>query len=269
MRLVRESSDLPRVAPAGRGAPQWAIGVAYPDLAIVCVATRRGGNYVDPMGTLRHELAHVALGVALGDKIPHWLQEGFAYQHSAEWSMDRSETLAAMAWLGGIVSIDDLDRSFPAEELPANKAYAQSYDFVGYLSRRGRWEDTYDDGDRWPFRRFLADVAHGKSLDAAAKKQFGKPIRGLFDEWRSNLDVALPARPDRPARARGVVRRRAPARVRVAQEAEAEPRAHREVGRRGAPAREEEERVRKAAMEEELRRADFRPPSCRLMTRRC
>lgn len=187
VRLVRDSADLPRVAPAGRGAPAWAIGVAYPDLAIVCVALARGGMQVDALGTLRHELAHVMLGAALGNAVPHWLQEGFAYQHSAEWSMERTETLAAMAWGHGIVPLDELDRSFPAEELPANKAYAQSYDFVGYLSRRGRWEDKYDDGDRWPFRRWLAELAHGKSLDEASKKAFGKPIHELFDEWKDDV----------------------------------------------------------------------------------
>src|SRR3954462_2503166 len=35
VRLVRDSASLPGVAPAGRGAPQWAIGVAYPDLNII------------------------------------------------------------------------------------------------------------------------------------------------------------------------------------------------------------------------------------------
>ena len=58
------------------------------------------------------------------------------------------ETLAGMAWFHGIVPLDELDHSFPAEEAPANRAYAESYDFVGYLSRRGRYEDTADDGDR-------------------------------------------------------------------------------------------------------------------------
>ncbi|MCX5746439.1 MAG: peptidase MA family metallohydrolase [Proteobacteria bacterium] len=185
--LVRDSSDLPRVAPQGRGAPPWAIGVAYPDLGIISVAMRRGGTYVDPVNTLRHELAHLALGAAIGDKAPHWLHEGFAYQHSAEFSFERSETLAGMAWLGGIVSLDELDRSFPAEESPAHRAYAQSYDFVGYLSRRGHWEDTDDDGDRWPFRRFLADLGKGKTIDQAAMKAFGKPMKLLFEEWRANL----------------------------------------------------------------------------------
>lgn len=187
VRLVRESQDLPGVAPAGRGAPPWAIGVAYTDLGVISVAMRRDSNPVDPMSTLKHELGHIALGVALGKRAPHWLHEGFAYQHSGEWSWDRTETLAGMAWFGGIVSLDELDRSFPQQELPAHRAYAQSYDFVGYLSRRGRWPDKQDDGDRWPYRRFLTEVGRTGDLDRAAKTAFGLPMHELFAEWRSDL----------------------------------------------------------------------------------
>ncbi|HET7500032.1 MAG TPA: hypothetical protein VFK02_03490 [Kofleriaceae bacterium] len=187
VRLVHDANDLPAIAPAGRGAPAWAIGVAYPDLGIISLATRRGPNLGDPQTTLRHELAHVALGVALGDRAPHWLHEGFAYQHAGEWSWERTETLAGMAWAGGIIPLDQLDQTFPEGEQPAHRAYAESYDFVGYLSRRGRWEDPSDDGDRWPFRRFLRELGHGSDLDAAAYGAFGKPLRGLFEEWRSDL----------------------------------------------------------------------------------
>lgn len=187
VQLVRDAESLAAVAPAGRGAPPWAIGVAYPDLGVLSVATRRGAQLVDPASTLRHELAHVALGAALGKRAPHWLHEGFAYQHSAEWSWERMETLAGMAWFGGIIPIEELDRSFPREEMPAHRAYAESYDFVGYLSRRGRWEDKDDDGDRWPYRRFLTMVGQGVDIDAAAKRAFGKPIDQLFEEWREDL----------------------------------------------------------------------------------
>jgi hypothetical protein len=187
VQVVRDASSLAAVAPEGRGAPPWAIGVAYPDLGIISVATRRGANLVDPGATLRHELAHIALGSALGPRAPHWLHEGFAYQHSAEWSWDRTETLAGMAWFGGIIPIDQLDYAFPQEETPAHRAYAESYDFVGYLSRRGRWEDKDDDGDRFAFRRFLTMVGQGAGLDAAAQRAFGKPIGQLFEEWREDL----------------------------------------------------------------------------------
>ncbi len=185
--LVRDAEDLAAVAPAGRGAPAWAVGVAYPDLGVISIAMRRGPTLANPQSTLRHELAHIALGAALGDRAPHWLHEGFAYQHSGEWSWERTETLAGMAWAGGIIPLDQLDQNFPRDELPASRAYAESYDFVGYLSRRGRWEDPSDDGDRWPFRRFLRDVGGGSDLDSAAMRAFGKPLHALFDEWRSDL----------------------------------------------------------------------------------
>jgi hypothetical protein len=185
--LVRDASDLAAVAPAGRGAPRWAIGVAYPDLGVIGVATRRGAELVDPEVTLNHELAHIALGAALGDRAPHWLHEGFAYQHAAEWSVERIETLTAMAWSHNLIPLDRLDASFPDEELPANRAYAEAYDFVGYLARRGRWDDPSDHGDRWPFRRFLREIGHGADLDRAAIRAFGKPLHALFDEWRGDL----------------------------------------------------------------------------------
>ncbi len=187
VRLVREAADLAVIAPGGRGAPPWAIGVAYPDLNVISVAMHRGPQYSDPAATLRHELGHIALGAALGDRAPHWLHEGFAYQHSREWSWERAETLAGMAWFGSIIPIEALDASFPAEELPANRAYAESYDFVGFLSRRGRWEDTSDDGDRFPFRHFLAEIGRGADPDAAARTAYGRTLRQLFDEWKLDL----------------------------------------------------------------------------------
>jgi hypothetical protein len=187
LHVVREASDLAATAPAGRGAPAWAVGVAYPDLGVIGVATRRGSQVLDAEDTLRHELAHVALGAALGDRAPHWLHEGFAYQHSGEWSIERIETLTAMAWSHNLIPLDQLDATFPQDELPASRAYAEAYDFVGYLARRGRWDDPSDHGDRWPFRRFLREIGHGGDLDRAAIHAFGKPLRALFDEWSADL----------------------------------------------------------------------------------
>jgi hypothetical protein len=185
--LVRNAEDLASVAPMGRGAPRWAVGVAYPDLGVISVAARRGAEVIDTESTLRHELAHIALGAALGSRAPHWLHEGFAYQHSAEMSWQRMETLTGMAFSHSIIPLDQLDAMFPEDELPASRAYAEAYDFVGYLARRGRWEDKSDQGDRWPFRRFLRDIGHGSDLDRAATVAFGKPLRALFDEWRDEL----------------------------------------------------------------------------------
>jgi hypothetical protein len=187
IQLVHDAADLARVAPGGRGAPSYAVGVAYPDLGVLSVAMRKDGHDADPIQTLRHELGHLALGAALGDHAPRWLHEGFANQHARAWSWNTSETLAGMAWFGGIVPYDELVRGFPSEELPASHAYVEAYDFTGFLTRRGRYEDPDDDGDRWPFRRFLANLAHGQTVDQAARDAYGKPMHDLFDEWKDEV----------------------------------------------------------------------------------
>ena len=41
IQVVRDAAALASVAPEGRGAPPWAIGVAYPDLGVISVARCR------------------------------------------------------------------------------------------------------------------------------------------------------------------------------------------------------------------------------------
>jgi hypothetical protein len=187
IRLVKRAEDLARAAPEGRGAPPWAIGVAYPDLGVVVVAYRRGPMPADVRSTVRHELAHLALGAALGARAPRWLHEGFAYLHSSDFSIDRTRTLTGMAWTGDVIPLAELDDSFPAAEMAAARAYAESYDFVAYLARRGRSAASDDDGNRWPFRRFLALVAGGTPLDRAARQAFSADLAHLFAEWKESL----------------------------------------------------------------------------------
>lgn len=187
IRLVKRAEDLAGAAPAGRGAPPWAIGVAYPDLGVVVVAYRRGPMPSDVRSTVRHELAHLALGAALGARAPRWLHEGFAYLHSSDFSLDRTRTLTGMAWSGDVIPLAELDDSFPAAEIAAARAYAESYDFIAYLARRGRSAERDDDGNRWPFRRFLALVADGTPIDQAARKAFSADLAHLFAEWKDTL----------------------------------------------------------------------------------
>ena len=186
IRVVADTADLPSVAPPGRGAPRWAAGVAYPDLGVLALAVGRGGHRHDLDKTLDHELAHLALGAAV-PHAPRWLHEGFAWQHASDLDMARLETLAGMAWFGKVIPLADLELGFPAEELPASRAYAESYDFVGYLANRGRWPDAGDDGDRWAFRTFLRELSAGKPIDDAARAAYGVSLDELFDEWKADL----------------------------------------------------------------------------------
>ncbi|MEZ4400082.1 MAG: peptidase MA family metallohydrolase [Kofleriaceae bacterium] len=186
IRVVASSDDLAAAAPEGRGAPRWAAGVAYPDLGVIVVAVAGRGTAFDVDKTVDHELAHLALGAAVPDA-PRWLHEGFAWQHAEDLGFDRIETLIGMAWTGSVIPLDELTWGFPAAEAPASRAYAESYDFVGYLANRGRWADADDDGDRYPFQNFLRGLGEGKSLDQAAQAAFGASMDELFAEWKADL----------------------------------------------------------------------------------
>ena len=186
IRVVRQTSDLSAASPRG-DVPDWAVGVAFSDVGVVVVALRRGNEILDVDGTVAHELAHLALGAALGGRAPRWLNEGFAYLHSSDWSVDRIRTLIGMAWSNDPTPLAELDRTFPAAEQAAHRAYAQSYDFVAFLARRGRHADPDDDGNRWPFRDFLARIAAGATPSEAALGAYGARLGDLFGEWRTTL----------------------------------------------------------------------------------
>jgi len=188
LRLVRDAADLASVAPEGRGAPSYAVGVAYPGTNIVAVARRRGSEPVDVDRTVAHELAHMALDAAFAPHSPpRWLNEGFAYLHSADLSLARAQTMTGMAWTGNVIPLGELDASFPDREQEAHRAYAESYDLVSFLALRGRFADREDDGDRWPFRDFLAAMARGATVDEAARAHFGAPMSLLFEEWYASM----------------------------------------------------------------------------------
>ncbi len=197
IRLVVRAADMSRAAPAGLGAPLWASGVAYPRHGIVVVATRSGPSSINVSSTVAHELAHMALGAAFGSHDPpRWLHEGFAYLHSSDWSFSRQRTLTGMAWSGSVIPLSELDRSFPAREQQTHRAYAQSYDFVVFLARRGRYKDRHDDGDKWAFRVFLREMAGGLDSWAAARRAYDANIDELYGEWYTALReryLVLPA----------------------------------------------------------------------------
>jgi heme exporter protein D len=187
IRLVHNSSSLPDVAPVGRGAPSWAAGVAYSDTGIVTVAHSTGTNINDVLSVTAHELSHLALGAALHGRAPRWLNEGFAYLHSSDWSVARTQTLTGLAWSGNTIPLHELDDSFPAAEIEVHKAYAQSYDIVAFLARRGRYTDKKDEGDRWPFRNFLGYIADGETTNDAALRAYGTSMVDLYAEWYEDL----------------------------------------------------------------------------------
>ncbi len=189
VRLVKHARDLAAHAPAGRGAPEWAVGTAYPDSGVVLVAAiGRNGELLDAPRTLTHELAHMALDKALGGTVPRWLTEGFAYLHSSDFSWERAATLSGAVIGRRLVRLRELEGAFPARESAVALAYAESYDFASFLAQRGRWPDSRDDGSRVAFQQFLAELARGRGMDAALTSAFGRTLDQLEQEWSQSLE---------------------------------------------------------------------------------
>ena len=153
---------------------------------MLVIALYRGGTDVNFDRVLAHELAHLALDAALGDHAPRWLHEGFAYLHSSDASWGRTQTLVGMAWSGDVIPLAELDQHFQGHA-EHGRAYAQSYDLVAFLARRGRSSESGDDGDRWAFRSFLVALAQGRSLDQAARETYHATINELYSEWYDSL----------------------------------------------------------------------------------
>lgn len=189
VRLVKRAEALAAVAPPGRRAPAWATGVAWPGTGVVAVAARgRQGELLDWERTLSHELAHMALDEALaGHPVPRWLTEGFAYLHSSDFSWGRARTLMGAVIGGRIIPLGALEDAFPAREDEASLAYAQAYDFVAFLARRGRWEDERDDGSRAAFQELIARLSAGDPPSRAAERAFGRTLGQLEREWLESL----------------------------------------------------------------------------------
>jgi peptidase MA superfamily protein len=181
VRLVRHAEALADAAPPGRGAPAWAVGTAYPDEGVVVVAMRgRDGSLLDADRTLAHELAHLALRRALGAAdAPRWLDEGFAYLHSSDFSLARAETLFGAVMRGKVLPLEALETAFPAREDEAALAYAEAYDFVVFLAQQGI--------DRAPFQVFLRALAGGAGLRPACRIAFGRSLDDLEREWSGSL----------------------------------------------------------------------------------
>ena len=74
----------------GAGAPEWGAAIAFPaEQRIIMQGRDAGADAGDPLVTLRHELAHLALREVLGSSVPRWFDEGYASYAAGEWGRDQ------------------------------------------------------------------------------------------------------------------------------------------------------------------------------------
>jgi hypothetical protein len=182
VRVAPTVADMARLAPPEAPPPEYASGVAYHGLHLVLLSmlAPRGAEAVDLDEVFRHELAHVALeDAASGRHVPVWFDEGLAISLSGELAMARTKTLWSATLSGTLIPLSDLDRSFPRENFEVSIAYAESADFMRFLTRKS---------DRLRFAAMVDRVREGQPFERAIAEAYGSELRHLEFEWRSDLE---------------------------------------------------------------------------------
>jgi len=182
VRVAPTVSDMARLAPAEAPPPEYASGVAYHGMHLVLLSmlAPRGGDAVDLEEVFRHELVHVALEDAvLGKHVPVWFNEGLAMRLSGEQGWERRGLLWNATLSDTLLPLSELDRSFPRNSMAVNIAYAESADFMQYLSRRS---------DQLRFAAMIGRIREGQPFDRAVAEAYGEDLRRLEFQWRGDLE---------------------------------------------------------------------------------
>lgn len=159
--------------------PSWAAGTAYAGRSEVYLRTRMPHLGADPIDKVFvHELVHVVLGRAFGDReIPRWLDEGAAKLFAGELSPEDHATLVRAAVGAGLLPLSSITGTWPRNPAKARLAYAQSTDFVAFI----------EDQREGALQRVIAELASGAELDDALTRATGRSLPDLEDDWRGQM----------------------------------------------------------------------------------
>jgi hypothetical protein len=179
--VARTPSEMATLAPRGAPYPDYAAGVAYPEIGLVLLTLTpvHPSSEHDLAQVFRHELAHIALFDAVsGAHVPRWFNEGFAVLASGETSFVRLRTLWTATVADTLLPLSELDAGFPAEETDAEIAYAEAVDVVRFLVRQR---------ERFRFRTLVERLRAGQDFTLALKEAYSIDIVELEQEWREDV----------------------------------------------------------------------------------
>ncbi len=164
--------------------PEWAVGVAYPDLNRVILRSALSpseGRYIKPLDVLTHEVAHIVLEQALAQRggAPRWLSEGFAMYHAREWTLAGQRTIEETTLRNTFLPLSVLMTSFPADEQAARVAYAQSFSLVAFM---------LNEYGLTIFHKFIKQLQAGDDVNAALIHSAGVSLARFEMEWRHSLE---------------------------------------------------------------------------------
>ena len=177
IRVGMGRGEFEALALPGGEPPGWAVALAYPTHRIVLLNAQ---TLAEPEGlvTLRHELAHVALG-QLAPQWPRWFQEGLAQNLTGEnFSMTHYTALFNAVAQEKVFRFEHLAEDWPDLPSDVELAYAQSAAFVGWLAARQGPEGM---------GRLVDEVATGQPFEQAFGKAFHSSLWVEELAWRDGL----------------------------------------------------------------------------------
>jgi hypothetical protein len=160
----------------GPNAPEWGAAIAFPESRRLVIHGRDAGARVgDPVATLRHELAHLALHETLGDLPPRWFDEGYASYAAGEWGRDEALATSVALVLRPVPGIDSLDDYFIGGEQRADEGYALAHRAVAELAAMD---------ERRGLALFFAYWKQTGSMDRAVRDAYGLTLADFDQRWR-------------------------------------------------------------------------------------
>jgi hypothetical protein len=152
-------------------APEWGAGIALPGSRTILLRADRDELY----GTLRHELAHLALHQAVKGRVPLWFDEGYASWAAGEWDRLGVLDLNLAVVRGAVPDLRGLDGALRGSASTADAAYALAVSVVTELARRN------PSGSLTPL---LQRLEAGEDFDAAVLATTGLTMSQFDTQWR-------------------------------------------------------------------------------------
>lgn len=163
-------------------APHWAAGFTVPGSGVLYIRTGALGVYPDrdAVSIFAHELGHAELGRVAGPvRLPRWFEEGTCMVLARPWDLRDSWSLTLAVLFYDPAAVLDHQQSFPRDASAARAAYAQSFSFVDWLSRRR--------GGTLALGRVAQRVGGGQAFAAAFAREFAMTPRMAVRAWRTSM----------------------------------------------------------------------------------
>ncbi|GHO88936.1 peptidase MA family metallohydrolase [Dictyobacter formicarum] len=111
---------------------EWVGGVAFFPLNQASVVIK-GPDDLTLSRDLPHELTHLVLHQTAQVMVPTWFDEGLAVYNQTYHEGDMQNQFKYQLSRHSLISLQDIDRSFPRDAQKAYQAYAQSWQLVDYM----------------------------------------------------------------------------------------------------------------------------------------